>query len=305
MPEFAVISAIFAGTRRLEHPFLPGSPAMGHNHPMKEPQVRLACSGTIGYRTSLEETLQLVSGMGFQYVDLLFIVGWAHIEPAMVAAHPGLVYDRISAALEATGLRTATISTAVSIPPIDRSEEGIRRRAAQTSALVELGKKLGAGIMVIQPGGPVTSLPQDAAFEACAATLAEQVEIVRGAGVIPALELHCNSPFEKVEQGKKLLARVPGMKLVFDPSHQVYAGMETADLGWVMDNAVHIHLRDASPGNMQAEFGKGKVDLEWVLAEAGKRGYSGFIAAEYLESGDFDAVDSTLRLRKYLLERLP
>lgn len=263
----------------------------------------LACSATLGYQATLEETLQLIGGMGFGYVDLLFIVGWAHIEPAMVAAHPALVYDRVSRALEATGLKTATISTAVSVPPMDRSPEGRDRRNIQTAALTALGARLGAGIMVIQPGGPVKDRPQDEIFGACSATLAEQAKIVRDGGLIPALELHCNSPFEAVEQARKLLALVPEMKLVFDPSHQVYAGQETDSLGWVMDNAVHVHLRDASPGMMQAEFGRGRVDFDWVMSALRARDYRGFIAAEYLENPDFDAVASTLRLRKYLEEK--
>jgi len=267
---------------------------------MPSGNIRLACSGTLGYRTSLEDSLQLIGGMGFRYIDLLFIVGWAHIEPAMVAAHPDLVFDRISRALEATGLKTATISTAVSVTPMDRTPEGIRRRADQTSALVALGKKLGAGIMVIQPGGPVNGPPQDEIFSACAASFGEQAAIVRDSGLIPALELHCNSPFESVEAGRKLLRQVPEMKLVFDPSHQVYAGQDTRELGWVMDNCVHVHLRDALPGSMQAEFGKGRVDFGWVMSALKDHGYSGFIAAEYLESDEFDAVASTLRLKKYL-----
>jgi len=271
---------------------------------MPEAKVKLACSGTLGYRNTLEETLQLIAGMGFGYVDLLFIVGWAHIEPAMVESHPGLVYDRISRALEATGLLTATTSTAVDVPPIDRSSGGILRRASQTRALAGLTKRLGAGIMVIQPGGPVSSLSPDEAFEACSATLAEQAAIIRESGIIPALELHCNSPFESVESGKRLLNRVPGMGLVFDPSHQVYSGMKTNELSWVMDNALHVHLRDAAPGKMQEEFGKGTVDFAWVMSALKERCYSGYITAEYLESPDFDAVASTLRLRKFLASRI-
>jgi len=266
---------------------------------IKNPPL-LACSGTLGFKTSLEETLQLIGGMGFQYVDLLFIVGWAHIEPTMVEAHPDLVYDRISLALEATKLQVATISTAVSIPPMDRSPEGIQRRASQTSALVSLAKRLGTGIMVIQPGGPVNNIPADEVFNACSNSLAEQVSIIRNSGIIPALELHCNSPFESVEYGKRLLQNVPALKLVFDPSHQVFSGMETRELSWVMDNSVHVHLRDAAPGKMQAEFGKGKVDFNWVMKELQERKYAGYIAVEYLENDEFDAVASTLRLRKYL-----
>ena len=271
---------------------------------MPDSNIKLACSATLGYRVTLEETLHLISVMGFRYVDLLFIVGWAHIEPSLVASDPDGVYERIHVALQETGLKTATISTAVGIPPMDRTPAGIEQRRVETSALLNLAKGLGTNIMVIQPGGPVKDHSLDEAFEACSASFAEQAKMALEAGIIPALELHCNSPFESIEQGKKLLKRVPGMKLVFDPSHQVYAGLKTQDLSWVLDNAAHIHLRDAAPGKMQAEYGTGTVDFDWIISELKSRNYSGFIATEYLDNEDFDAVSSTLRLRKKLQDSL-
>ncbi len=266
--------------------------------------LKIACSGTLGHRVSFEEALELIAGLGFRFADLLLIAGWAHISPAELAADPAKVHARIRSALDATGLKTATISTGVGVPPIDRSARANDTRKRETAALLELARRLGARVMVIQPGGAVRDRPWNDAFDKASASFAEQAALAREAGVIPAIELHRDSPFETIQQGRRLLARVPDLKLVLDPSHQVSQGVDTRDLGWVLDNAVHIHLRDARPGKMQEEFGRGTVDFGWVLAGLRERRYSGYVAIEYLVNEEFDAIASTRKLKELLEEEI-
>lgn len=261
---------------------------------------QIACSSTLGYRMSLEKNLDLIASLGFKYVDLLFIVGWAHIEPAELVANPAKVLSRVRNALVDTGLATAAISVAPSVPPMDRSAGAIELRRRETGALLELAHALGSRTMVIEPGGAVKDRTGDEVFEATSASFAEQAAQARAAGVTPALELHCGSPYETLEMGRKLLARVPDLRVVFDPSHQVALGLETRDLGWVMDNMAHVHLRDANRGKMVEEHGKGLVDFPWVLAELKRRDYNGFVAVEYLEDDGFDALESTRKLKAML-----
>jgi sugar phosphate isomerase/epimerase len=82
-------------------------------------------------------------------------------------------------------------------------------------------------------------------------------------------------------------------------------GIDIRETGWLMDRARHVHLRDAAPGKIQAPFGEGTVDFDWVLGELEQRGYQGHFSIEYLENKDFDVIDSAQRLHETIARRFP
>ncbi len=69
-----------------------------------------------------------------------------------------------------------------------------------------------------------------------------------------------------------------------------------------MDNAVHVHIRDASKGKLQAHFGEGTVDFDWMFSELKRRGYKGHFSIEYLESDGMDILEDVVKLKNKIAE---
>jgi sugar phosphate isomerase/epimerase len=139
----------------------------------------------------------------------------------------------------------------------------------------------------------------------CVATLREQDAIAKAAGVRFAVELHVHSPFESIAEAKRLLELMPEVSVVYDPTHFVMQGLDIRETGWIMDRAIHSHLRDAAKGKLQAPLGQGDVDFDWIFGEMKDRGYRGGFSIEYLESKDFDVTDSAKRLYDLIAKHFP
>lgn len=129
-------------------------------------------------------------------------------------------------------------------------------------AMIAVMKRLSISIAIIQPRARDMSRPYAEVLQDCAATWREINEIAVQSSVQVALELHVFSPFETLEQAKALVACVPDIKFVYDPSHLVMQGVPIRETEWLMDRSIHVHLRDATYGHMQTRMGQGSVDFE-------------------------------------------
>jgi sugar phosphate isomerase/epimerase len=109
----------------------------------------------------------------------------------------------------------------------------------------------------------------------CIATLHERIAEGRAVGVTIALELDINSPFESLEQARMLLEAMPDLPLTYDPSHFVMQRIELKETLWLLQNARHVHLRDADRDKMQVSFGTGVIDFDWLLGTLKDSGYAG------------------------------
>jgi sugar phosphate isomerase/epimerase len=157
----------------------------------------------------------------------------------------------------------------------------------------------------IQPRKPDPSRPWEEVLADCVATLREQFQAGAAAGVQFCVELHINSPFETPEQARRLLEAMPEVRFVYDPTHAVCQGLDVRDTAWVMEHAAHVHLRDAAQGQLQAAYGEGAVDFDWVLSALRERGYSGSFSIEYFNAPEFDVDASVLRLRDHIRRYFP
>jgi sugar phosphate isomerase/epimerase len=172
-------------------------------------------------------------------------------------------------------------------------------------------KHYNLSIAAIQPRNADKERPWDEGLNDCIATLREQKQAGDAAGVTFALELHIGSPFETVEQARRLcevmpeMPEMPEMPLVYDPTHFVMQGLDIRDTGWLMDRAAHVHLRDAAPNKMQVPFGQGTIDFDWVFGALKDRGYNGHFSIEYLETKDFDVLQEVPKLRDAIARHFP
>lgn len=260
--------------------------------------MAVACSTSVRCNSPIETALADIAAAGFDTIDLLAIDGWVHVNPSDLAANFAPAIEPLDRLLKRYKLRPIAINSGVGPQLHDRSPEANTRRTSDIAALVKLMRHLRVGIAAIQPRQPDRTRLWDAVLHDCVATLREHHEAGQAAGVAFALELHVNSPFETMDQARRVLEAMPELGIVYDPTHFVMQGLDIHETGWLIDRARHVHLRDAAPGAIQTPFGQGTVDFDWVLGALRARGYAGHISIEYLETTDFDALDSALRLRE-------
>jgi len=98
---------------------------------------------------------------------------------------------------------------------------------------------------------------------------------------------------------------MPEMPLVYDPTHFVMQGIDIRETAWLMERAIHVHLRDAAPGKIQEHFGKGAVDFDWVLRTLKDNGYEGHFSIEYLEDENMDVLEDAKRARDAVAQYFP
>lgn len=258
--------------------------------------MAVAISTAIGCNSSLQVALDRVVQAGGGGADVLAIGAWAHVNPAVLAGDFVATLAGLRAELAARKLAAVTLNTGTTVQLHDRGEESKRQRAVETAALCDAMVALGVKTAAIQPLSADKSRPAEVVMAACIASLREQYGIAAERGVRLAVELHVHSPFESLEQARALLEGMPEVRVVYDPTHFIMQGMPLRETAWIMDRAIHVHARDAAKGKLQTPLGTGEVDFDWVIGELRNRGYSGDVSIEYLETAEFDVVDSARRL---------
>ncbi|MBZ0296234.1 MAG: sugar phosphate isomerase/epimerase [Anaerolineae bacterium] len=267
--------------------------------------MSIACSTSVGTRSTLADTLADIARIGIPCVDLLVIDGWVHVHSRDLVADFDATIAPVDALLKQHQLTPIAINSGVSPQLHQRSPDINAQRRDEIQAVIRLMQHLGVSIAAIQPRQPDHERAYEAVFEDCVATLEEQVTLGQEVGVTFALELHVNSPFESLGQARRLLERLPDLPLVYDPTHFVMQGIDLRETVWLMDHARHVHLRDADRDQMQVPFGTGAVDFDWLLNTLKDRGYDGHFSIEYLGSDAFDVLDSAKRLYEVIAQHFP
>ncbi|MGF1483343.1 MAG: sugar phosphate isomerase/epimerase family protein [Opitutales bacterium] len=268
---------------------------------------RIACSSSVRCGFDLPDAVTALQNGGFQQIDLLVIDGWAHVNTSDLAADFEQTVAGVDALLGPAGLKPVAMNTGVGPQLWERTDAHNETRQRETDALLRFMKHYGVTVAALQPKSQDNSRPWETVLEDCVATLTEQIEAGQAKGVTFCLELHVNSPFESEAQARRVLEVMPDLPVVYDPTHFVMQGMDIRDTTWIMKNAGHAHLRDAAKGKLQAPFGEGEVDFDWVLGTLRDTGYEGLFSIEYLggKKAEFDIVDSARRLHDKIAEYFP
>lgn len=257
---------------------------------------RIYCSTSVRCGSSRSQAFSDIAAAGFTEIDLLAIEGWVHINPSEMQER-----NLWREELTQHGLTVRALNTGVGPQLHDRSETANSTRTTETRSLLDYMKDAGVSVAAIQPRAKDESREWEDVLQDCIASVREQVEMASADGISFALELHVNSPFESIDQAKRLLEEWPDVPLIYDPSHFIMQGIPLQETRWLMKNAKHCHVRDCARGRLQAPFGDGEVDFKWVVNTLGEEGFQGAFSIEYLESKDFDAIESAQKLRDHLV----
>ena len=234
------------------------------------------------WKLPLPAALDQAKAAGATAVDLIAIPGWRQLDPAQLVRDPAGWAGRIALELRRRGLRCCALNAAVPDPHRDVPPSQRRQSWFQAEALAEVASRLGVGVVSLYPGyhhqGPINLRP-------LIATCRDWVAIGRAHGVHLAPEIHWHTVAPDPASAAALCAAVPGLRLVLDPSHALIAGIALADWRPLLDRVVHVHLRDAAPGQLSVPWGSGTLDLRAWREALSLAGYRGSFAWEWLPDG--------------------
>ncbi|MCL2664360.1 MAG: sugar phosphate isomerase/epimerase [Defluviitaleaceae bacterium] len=260
----------------------------------------IICSSVTRSKDKMEDAMAAIAAAGFKDIDLIAINKWAHFDPADLAADFAAITKRAENALKANGLTMRAMNVGMNGQMHDRKKETVESNLKELDALCRFMKHFGAKNCALQPlqkdpGRDAADVLKDSVD-----SLEEYYECTLKHGISLGLELHVHSPFESVEAARYVYERIPEATVVFDPTHFISMGGSLKDCEYVMDKAVHVHIRDAAEDMIQTKVGEGSVDFEWVVTKLLARGYKGHFSIEYLCNEEWDALAEAVKLRGIL-----
>ncbi len=260
---------------------------------MDAPDPRLGCSSITFRRLPLDDALRLIGELGFAEIDLGALPG--------VCDHVPMLLDRdairfVAAQVNVSSLTVRSVNADVGDlnEPLDSAGQAARDRHVE--ALIELACEIGSGAIVLPCGrlnfNPIVDEESD--LDLVARQLHRAADAVRGAGIELWVEaLHslrfCHDARRAVALAGRLEREQVG--IVYDVSHVVAAQDSVRGyLEELGDRVVHVHLRDAVPGDIHLSICAGDVDFADLIAALAEKNYAGHYSLE-LETRDVKESD--------------
>lgn len=224
---------------------------------------------------SHDEALQGIAEAGFRYVELSAVPGWTeHVD---LDADTGELRRK----LDGYGLSPVSLSAHSDLTTADGLEHGVKA--------VRWAGEYGIPIVNTAVGGHQSADENEAAFLGNIQALADEAE---AAGVVLGLEIH-GDIMASGAVTLPLLEKIgrESVKINYDTANVVYYSGDSAveDLPKVVDEIVHVHLKDTTGGKGVWDFGalgSGVVDFAAVLRILGDAGYEGPYSVELEFSGE-------------------
>jgi sugar phosphate isomerase/epimerase len=277
--------------------------------------ISIACSTGVRSTESLETACALVKELGFSSVDPLAMEGW-HIKPSRLVQDAPAEAERLRALLDRLDLSCAAINLGFLHNLARCTPEQFQTNLRVVRGACLLARAAETTILTVGTGNTGDE-DRRALVERLVDRLGQVVGVagaavagaaVAGAQLTVALETHAGSIAVYPEVARELVARCPGLKLTYDPSHFIADQVpvdETLDL---LQDAAHVHLRNARVGHFQETMDKGLLDLPWIVDQIVASGYQGAVSIEYIQdcggiAEGYEVADETLALKQLLLDK--
>lgn len=270
--------------------------------------LRLACADFTFPLLSHENSLDVVSMLGFDGVDIGLFEGRSHLYPSREFADATAAETLRSKAVD-RGLRVADVFLqmdpdfklfAVNHPDAQRRDKARDwfRRTLDYAATCE------SPHVTALPGVTFEDEPAADSLARCRDELAWRVEQSQAAGIVFGIEAHVGSIVPTPPQALALVESVPGLTLTLDYTHFTRDGLPDSDIEPLLAHASHFHTRGACPGRLQCSFKDNVIDYGRIIDLMQAGGYSGYVGIEYVwidweHCNEVDNLSETILFRDF------
>jgi sugar phosphate isomerase/epimerase len=278
--------------------------------------MKLAFSSNAFRAYSIEDTIGILAGIGYQGIELM--ADAPHAWPADMT--PGRT-ESIRAALSKHRMEVSNVNAfmmcAYKDPKTGRSgtfhwpswidkDEDIREaRIGHTIACVDVAAAVGAKTMSTEPGGPVEGRTREECYRLFSKGLRRAADRGREKGVLVCVEPEPTLLIEKGGEYEEFVSKYvdyPNVGLNFDMGHFYCVGEDPAELiRGVGRKAAHYHLEDIAADRVHFHLppGKGAMDYKAIFASLKAIGYDGWVTIELYPFQD-NPVDVAKKAFEYI-----
>lgn len=249
---------------------------------------RVACSSLTQCKQPINPALQVISSLGYRWVDLSCLDWAPHVRLTNLMANFEQEAAGVEAALARNRLRVANLTfDAPDTRPWPQYEQEFREVA-------RLAARLRARLINLMA-------PSAKADRADAVQKLRRLQrIASDHGVLLTVETHVGQITERPADALWLCQQVPGLGLTLDPSHYYAGPHQGGSLDELLPLVQGTGFRAGGTNwaSIQLPWGEGPIDFVDLVRKLEQRGYAGFYVSEYIEG--FNALDAVEQARRFL-----
>ncbi|MCE5337000.1 MAG: sugar phosphate isomerase/epimerase [Desulfobacteraceae bacterium] len=250
--------------------------------------MKFAFSSNAFLRYSLQETIAILSDIGYEGIEIMADVPHAYprdftganiVETRDLLARRGMRISNVNAFMHHADGDTYHPSW------IEKDERERRRRIDYTLNCIDLAGALGAPHISTEPGGPLEGISREEGLSYFLDGLGAVEDRARAKGVKILIEPEPGLLIEKSSEFLELFSNLDPevFGLNFDIGHFYCVGEDPATLvGSFSECAAHFHLEDIAASRRHHHLmpGEGAIDLPGVLDAIRRNGFDGFVTVE-------------------------
>jgi sugar phosphate isomerase/epimerase len=249
--------------------------------------MRVACS-TSAWKGDLDHALSRVKALGFDYVDVICIAAWGHVQiDNLVSDFDGTV-ETVRGLLAHHDLTPIAANLGITPSLFERDGRANKERRRNTETFCRFMNAFDLSVAGYYPGTRQGDDDRPAAYKATLESIREISEIGGEHNLRLGPELHWNTNIQTLAEAELLFSDLPELTVVYDPSHFIMQGIPIEKTDFILKRSHHVHLRAADREKMQSAVSTSTEALRWILDELNRIDYSGDISIEYLPSDDID-----------------
>ena len=273
----------------------------------------LACADFTFPLLPHEQSLDVISMLGFDGVDIGLFEGRSHLHPS----------QEFSVAGAAKTLRKKTADRGLKIADVFlqmdpdfhafavNHPEAARREKARDWFLrtLDYASTCECPHVTALPGVLLDDETAADSLARCHDELAWRVEQAKSAGIVFGVEAHVGSLAPNPELALQLVESVPGLTLTLDYTHFTRDGIPDSKIEPLIAHASHFHVRGACQDRLQSSFKDNVIDYGRVIDVMRSTGYSGYVGVEYVwidweHCNEVDNLSETVLFRDYIRSKI-
>jgi len=257
-----------------------------------------------------DKALQLISMMGFKYVDIGLFKDRSHVQPADQLGNPektGIALNRLASD---NGLKIDDIFLQSSLDSVEVSinhpDEKVRKKERdQYLRLIDYTLAADCNHLTCLPGSSFDENSRALSIE----EMNWRIEYAKKYGVIYSVEPHIGSVMADPAVCLSMTEEAKGLTLALDYSHFWSQGYTMEQINPLVKHATIVHARGSALGKAQTPFELSTVDFGEMCEEMKRTNYDGCICMEYCYLGweglnRTDNISETMKLRQHLADFL-